>query len=165
MLKQTFTTLFASSLALCSSLPCHPRRARSNHDSERRDGRLPPRPQRESSRNLQRRVLHVCGRLAVVGPVSGATFSNRPVRHLDVRPERTSASDQTLFRHRGRPGLVARHGVCHGDAEVHHGRRGAEFQRVGQRTRGRAREETGRNPKANTAWRNSAPGCCGRPMA
>ena len=30
---------------------------------------------------------------------------------------------------------------------------------------GPGRAETGRNPKANTAWRNSAPGCCGRPMA
>ena len=59
-----------------------------------------------------------------------------------ARNER-SASDQTLFRHRGRPGLVAGHGVCHGDAEVHHGRRGAEFQRVGQRTRGRERKRLG----------------------
>ena len=30
---------------------------------------------------------------------------------------------------------------------------------------GRARAETGINPKASTASHNSAPGCCGRPMA
>ena len=104
-------------------------------DSARRDGRLPDRPERKSSRDLQRRVLDVCRRLAAAEGLSGRSFSIGSVRHLDVRPVRGPRSRESVFRHRGRPGLVAGHAVRHRNAEVHHGRSGAEFRRMGQRSR------------------------------
>ena len=57
-------------------------------------------------------------------------------------------AEEALLRHRGRARLVAGHAVRHRDAEVHHGRRGPELQRVGQRPRCRQgpRLEEARRP-------------------
>ena len=53
-----------------------------------------------------------------------------------------------VLRHRRRTRLVAGHAVRHRDAEVHHGRRGPELQRVGERPRRRQgpRLEEARGP-------------------
>ena len=89
----------------------------------------------QGARDIQRRVLHVCGSLASVEGIPGAAFPERAVWHMDVCPIRWPAAGQSLFRHRGGPGLVAGHTVRDRDPKIHHGRRGLELQRVGERPR------------------------------
>ena len=72
-------------------------------------------------------------------------------------------SRETVLRYRGRPGLVAGHAVRDRNAEVHHGRSGAEFCGMGQRSRRGERQRLARTRRQIRAWHNSRPGCCGRP--
>jgi len=116
-------------------------------------------PHEKVPENLQRRILHVCRRLAVVDHIPGQRFQTglfgtwmfaRKTLRLRLNSIPTSRAAWAGGGTRSLPG----------DTKFIMGRSGAEFQRVGQRP-GPGKEGVGQ-PNGKYGIAHSAPGCCGR---
>ena len=131
MLKQTITALFAPSLALLFVTLTSPAMGAANQvqKGEMAGYLLVPNERVPETYNAGFSMYVAAWPLLDQYP--GQRFQTGLFGTWMFARKEPAPPIKTLFRHRGRPGLVAGHGVCHGDAQVHHGRRGTELQRMG----------------------------------